>query len=126
MTAGIWALKNLSAPLYRRLAALGIKLVRGLSDAARDAGVPLHVNGFGSVLTPFFSDRPVTDYSSATGADTEAYATFFRNLLDHGVYPPPSQFEGWFLSAAHTERDIDLTIRAARHAMVEVRAHHGS
>ncbi len=121
MTAGVWALKNLSAALYTRLAALGVKLAAGLSEAARDAGVPLQVNGIGSVLTPFFTDRTVTDYESATAANTESYATFFRSMLDQGVYPPPSQFEGWFLSAAHTERDVSRTVRAARNAMCEVR-----
>ena len=120
MSAGVWALKNLSASLYPRLAALGVKLGAGLSEAARDAGVPLQVNGIGSVLTPFFTDRPVTDYESATAADTESYATFFRSMLDQGIYPPPSQFEGWFLSAAHTERDVVRTIRAARNAMRKV------
>ena len=121
MTAGVWALKNLSAALYRRLAALGVTLGDGLSEAARDASVPLQVNGVGSVLTPFFTDRAVTDYESATAADTKSYATFFRSMLDQGIYLPPSQFEGWFLSAAHTARDVSLTIRAARNAMREVR-----
>ena len=74
----------------------------------------------GSVLTPFFIDRVVTDYDSATSADTGAYATFFHSMLDQGIYPPPSQFEGWFLSAAHTTRDVDRTIRAARKAMLDV------
>ena len=120
MTAGVWALKNLSVALYTRLAALGVTLGAGLSEAARDAGVPLQVNGVGSVLTPFFTDRAVTDYESATAADTKSYATFFRSMLDQGIYLPPSQFEGWFLSAAHTASDVSRTIRAARNAMREV------
>ena len=68
----------------------------------------------------FFTTEPVTDYVSATASDTDSYATFFRALLAEGVYPPPSQFEGWFLSAAHTEKDIDRTIRAAGKAMQAV------
>ena len=120
MTAGIWALKNLSVGLYRRLEKLGVKLASGLSDAARAAGVPLQVNGIGSVVTPFFTTEPVTDYVSATASDTDSYATFFRAMLAEGIYPPPSQFEGWFLSAAHTEKDIDRTIRAAGKAMQTV------
>ena len=120
MAAGMWALKNLSVGLYRRLEKLGVKLASGLSDAARAAGVPLQVNGIGSVLTPFFTTEPVTDYVSATASDTDSYATFFRAMLAEGVYPPPSQFEGWFLSAAHTEKDIDRTIRAAGKAMQAV------
>ena len=122
MTAGLWCLKNLSPTLYKSLAALGARLAGGLADAAREAGVPLQVNAFGSVLTPFFTDRPVRDFASATSANTERYAVFFRGMLRRGVYPPPSQFEAWFLSAAHTAKDVDTTIRAARAAMREVSA----
>ena len=120
MTAGIWALSNLSAPLYRRLQRLCTRLAAGFRDAARDARVALQVNAVGSVLTPFFTGRPVTDYDSATATDTTTYATFFRGMLQRGIYPPPSQFEGWFLSAAHTERDVDRTIRAARRTFAEI------
>ena len=122
MTAGIWALSNLSAALYRRLAALGERLADGLREAAAADGVPLTVNAAGSVLTPFFTTGPVTGYAAATASDTDAYATFFRGMLQRGIYPPPSQFEGWFLSAAHTERDIDRTVSAARRALDEVAA----
>jgi glutamate-1-semialdehyde 2,1-aminomutase len=120
MTAGLWALKHLGPRLYKDLARLGSMLASGLADAARDAGVPLQVNAFGSLVTPFFTASPVTDYDSALRADTSAYATFFRGMLTRGVYPPPSQFEAWFLSAAHTERDVKATIAAARPAMREV------
>jgi glutamate-1-semialdehyde 2,1-aminomutase len=122
MTAGLWCLDRLKPRLYRELAALGTRLAEGLADAAREAGVPLQVNAFGSVLTPFFTDRAVRDFASATSADTKRYATFFRGMLARGVYPPPSQFEGWFLSAAHTRRDVDKTIAAARGAMREARS----
>jgi glutamate-1-semialdehyde 2,1-aminomutase len=117
MTAGIWCLDHLTPALYRSLAALGRRLASGLADAARDAGVDLQVNAFGSVLTPFFTNQPVRDYASATSANTERYATFFRRMLDGGIYLPPSQFEGWFLSAAHTQADVDRTITAARGAL---------
>jgi glutamate-1-semialdehyde 2,1-aminomutase len=119
MTAGLWGLARLKPKLYRQLAALGRRLAGGLADAARDTGVALQVNAFGSVLTPFFTDRPVRDYQSALTADTAAYGRFFQAMLERGVYPPPSQFEGWFLSAAHTTRDVDRTIAAAREAMKE-------
>jgi glutamate-1-semialdehyde 2,1-aminomutase len=120
MTAGIWCLERLSPKLYRDLAALGTRLAGGLAGAARDAGVALQVNAVGSVLTPFFTDQPVRDYASATSAKTDRYAKFFRGMLARGVYPPPSQFEAWFLSAAHTAKDVDKTIAAARAAMREV------
>jgi glutamate-1-semialdehyde 2,1-aminomutase len=120
MTAGLWCLDNLTPKLYARLAILGGRLAAGLADAARSAGVPLQVNAFGSLLTPFFTARPVRDFASATSADTDRYATFFRGMIVRGVYPPPSQFEAWFLSAAHTDRDVERTIAAARAAMKEV------
>jgi len=121
MTAGLWALKNLQPTLYRSLARRGAALAAGLADAARTAGVPLQANAFGSLLTPFFTSTPVRDYQSALAANTTAYATFFRGMLKRGVYPPPSQFEAWFLSAAHTDTHIKKTIAAAREAMKEVR-----
>jgi glutamate-1-semialdehyde 2,1-aminomutase len=117
MTAGLWCLARLKPALYRDLAALGRRLASGLADAAREAGVALQVNAVGSLLTPFFTDQPVRDYASATTADTNQYARFFRGMLARGVYPPPSQFEAWFLSAAHTTKDVDRTIAAAREAM---------
>jgi glutamate-1-semialdehyde 2,1-aminomutase len=96
-------------------------LASGFAEAARDAGVPLQVNAFGSVLTPFFTTTPVRDYQSALAANTGAYAAFFHGMLKRGVYPPPSQFEAWFLSAAHTDGHIRKTITAAKAAMKEAR-----
>ena len=117
ITAGLWSLAELSPKLYRRLAALGAQLAAGLADAAREAAVPLQVNAFGSLVTPFFSTQPVRDLASAMTADTTRYAAFFRAMLARGVYPPPSQFEAWFISGAHTERDVAQTVKAARAAM---------
>jgi glutamate-1-semialdehyde 2,1-aminomutase len=62
----------------------------------------------------------VRNFTSALSADTGAYATFFQGMLTRGVYGPPSQFEAWFLSAAHTDRDVAATVKAARAAMKEV------
>jgi glutamate-1-semialdehyde 2,1-aminomutase len=120
MAAGLWSLGALSARLYRHLARLGSMLADGLATAARDAGVALQVNAFGSMLTPFFTSQAVRDYRSALTADTSQYAAFFRGMLARGIYPPPSQFEAWFLSGAHTERDVLKTIAAAKGAMKEV------
>ncbi|HEX4347780.1 MAG TPA: aminotransferase class III-fold pyridoxal phosphate-dependent enzyme, partial [Vicinamibacterales bacterium] len=120
MTAGIWCLDRLKPRLYRDLAALGTRLAHGLADAARTAGVAVQINAVGSVLTPFFTDRPVRDYASATSADPERYAKFFRAMLARGVYLPPSQFEAWFRSGAHTVQDVDRTIAAARRALQEI------
>ena len=117
MTAGTWTLSRLSERLYRQLAKLGDQLAEGLAEVASEAGVPLRVNRFGSMVTPFFTNRPVCNYRSATDANTMLYGVFFRSMLRHGIYPPPSQFESWFLSAAHSAHDIERTIDAARLAM---------
>ena len=120
MTAGLWSLKRLSKGLYKHLAELGARLADGLANAARGAGVALHVNGIGSALTPFFTSAPVKNYQSALRSDAAKYGVFFKGMLARGIYPPPSQFEAWFLSGAHTARDVDKTIRAAREAMKDV------
>ncbi len=122
MTAGLWSVTELSPALYRHVATLGKQLADGLASAARAAGVPVQVNAFGSLLTPFFTTGPVRDYQSALTADTQRYAAFFRGMLARGIYPPPSQFEAWFLSGAHTRKDIAQTIKAAVGAMKEVAA----
>lgn len=120
MASGLWALTRLTPALYRDLARKGARLAAGFADAARAAGVPLQVNAFGSLVTPFFTASPVRNYQSALSANTDAYATFFRAMLKRGVYGPPSQFEAWFLSAAHSDRQVTRTIGAAREAMQDV------
>jgi glutamate-1-semialdehyde 2,1-aminomutase len=122
MVAGLWSLGTLSNALYRRLAELGRQLALGLAEAARRAGVALYVNAHGSVLTPFFTSTPVRDYRSALQANCLQYAAFFRGMLARGIHPPPSQFEAWFLSGAHTEADVRKTLRAAAEAMREAGA----
>lgn len=117
MTAGLWTLENLSPRLYKHLSKLGGMLAAGLADAARDAGVPMQINAFGSLLTPFFTDQPVRDFRSAMTADTTRYGRFFQEMLARGVYIPPAQFEAWFISGAHTERDVTRTLKAAREAL---------
>ena len=120
MTAGIWCLDRFKPKLYRNLAALGACLAAGLADAAREAGVALQVNAVGSVSRRSSRTRP---WATTVGHELKyrSYARFFRAMLNRGVYPPPSQFEAWFLSAAHTVKDVDKTI-AARGAMREVGA----
>ena len=117
MTAGLWALTRLTPKLYKELGRRGSMLAAGLAEAARAAKLALQVNAFGSLVTPFFTASPVRDYESALAANTGIYAAFFRGMLARGVYPPPSQFEAWFLSAAHTDRDVKKTIDAAHGAM---------
>jgi glutamate-1-semialdehyde 2,1-aminomutase len=122
VTAGLWALAQLNAALYRRLERLAATLADGLRHEAARAGVALTVNRVGSLLTPFFTHTHVRDYETAKASDTALYARFFQALLVRGVYPPASQFEAWFVSGAHTERDIDRTIKAVRGAFEDLMA----
>lgn len=77
-----------------------------LEDAVRASGAPVTVNRVGSILTPFFTPHPVVDYATATASDTDAYGRFARALLAAGVYPPPSQFEAWFMGLTHGDAEI--------------------
>jgi glutamate-1-semialdehyde 2,1-aminomutase len=121
MAAGVATLLELrERPPYARLEALSARLADGLHQAATAAGVPHQVQRVGSMLTLFFTDRPVTDYDTAKTSDTAKFARFFWGMMDRGVYLPCSQFEAAFVSAAHTEADIDRTIAAAREALAEL------
>jgi glutamate-1-semialdehyde 2,1-aminomutase len=118
VAAGLATIKVLSVPgVYERLETLGERLARGLAAGARAAGVPLTVNRVGSMLTGFFCATPVTDYTTAKRADTQRYARFFHAMREGGVYLAPSQFEAAFVSLAHTEADIDATVKAAADAL---------
>ena len=125
MAAGCAMLKQLrdrKSEIYPRLEKLTGELVEGVAAAAKDAGVALTHNRVASMFTWFFNSRPVTDWDSASKSDTEAFGKFFRGMLDNGVYLPPSQYEAAFLSAAHTEEDIQRTIAAAKQAFAVMKA----
>ncbi|HSC77163.1 MAG TPA: glutamate-1-semialdehyde 2,1-aminomutase [Candidatus Acidoferrales bacterium] len=120
VSAGLAALRLLKQEgTYARLEALGAKLGDGLAQAAAEAGVPVQVNRCGSMLTVFFSKKPVTDYTSAKRSDTAAFARFHRALLEREVYWPPAQFEAAFVSLVHSEEDIEHTLAAARDAFAQ-------
>jgi glutamate-1-semialdehyde 2,1-aminomutase len=124
MSAGCAMLKQLrerKEEIYPRLEKLSGELVAGVAAAAKEAGVPLCHNRVGSMFTWFFQSGPVTDWDSASKSNTEAFGTFFRSMLDSGIYLPPSQYEAAFLSAAHTEEDVQKTIAAAKEAMTAAR-----
>jgi glutamate-1-semialdehyde 2,1-aminomutase len=116
MAAGYASLKLMTPAAYERLEAMGAKLQAGLAEAAKSAGVPVQVNRVGSMLTVFFSANPVFDAASARGANAKRFGAFFHALLEGGIYFPPSQFEAAFLSTAHTDEDLEKTIRVARDA----------
>ncbi len=117
--AGLATLALLDAAAYDRLTTLAEALASGLRDAGAVAGVPVQVTCTTGLLTVFFHDGPVADYADAKACDTGAHAAFCRALLDRGVYLPPSQFETWFPSLAHSDEHVERTLGAAREAFAE-------
>jgi glutamate-1-semialdehyde 2,1-aminomutase len=123
VAAGLATLALLDEPAYMRLAAITERLAAGLREAAAGAssssgGYPVRVVSLPGLLTVFFTgargrDAPVLDFTDARACDLDAYAVWCRELLARGVYPPPSQFEAWFPSLAHTPAQIDRTIEIA-------------
>lgn len=116
--AGSATLRSLrDDPPYERLERLGARLQAGLADAAAEAGVAHVVQRVGSMVTLFFHDGPVRSWDDAARCDTARFGRYFWEMLDRGVYLPCSQYEALFISAAHTEEDIDTTVAAARDAL---------
>ena len=124
MAAGYATLRYLREhkDVYNKLDKVAAELVSGVAAIAKEAGVTMCNNRVGSMFTWFFVPGPVTDWTSAAKCDTEAFARFFRSMLENGIYLPPSQFEAAFLSAAHTEHDVQQTITAAKQAFAAVAA----
>ena len=121
VAAGIVTLRILSGEgVFGVLDKLGEGVADGLAKLAREAEVPAQINRLGSMFTLFFAEDPVTDYTSAKRADTKRYARFFHALLERGVYLPPSQFEAWFVSLAHMQKEIEATLEAAEAAFTEI------
>jgi glutamate-1-semialdehyde 2,1-aminomutase len=121
MRAGLATLPKLeTAGFYEAIDKKTARLADGLRSALRNASVPARVNVAGSLLTLFFADRDVRDYSDAKKSDSAKFAKFFQAMLDRGIFLPPSQYEALFISAAHTDADIDRTIEAARESLKSV------
>ena len=111
MAAGIATIEELSKPgVYEGLQANTDKLADAVLDVFSKAGVPAVVNRACGLMTVFFTNNEVTDMDSASATDREAFGAFFHRMVDNGVYLPPSQFEAWFVSTAHTDADIGLTL----------------
>jgi glutamate-1-semialdehyde 2,1-aminomutase len=117
VAAGLATLRQLDAATYARLGDLTDRLAAGLAELA--AGRPLQVASVPGLLTLFFSAAPVADFAAAAACDTDAHARFCRAMLERGVYPPPSQFEAWFVSLAHDEGTVDRTLAAAAESLEE-------
>jgi glutamate-1-semialdehyde 2,1-aminomutase len=125
MAAGIATLQTLrdqKNEIYPRLDSLSGKLVDGVAEAAKDAGIVIVANRVGSMFTWFFNSGSVTDWNSASKSNTEAFARFHRSMLETGIYLPPSQYEAAFVSTAHTEQNIQQTIVAAKKAFAEAKS----
>jgi glutamate-1-semialdehyde 2,1-aminomutase len=108
--------------VYAKLDKLAGEVVAGVAAAAKDSGVTMCHNRVGSMFTWFFTQGPVTDWTTAEKCDTKAFGNFFRAMLENGIYLPPSQFEAAFMGAAHTEQDVQQTIAAATQAFAAVTA----
>lgn len=127
MTAGLETLKIITAPPkpgepdYSRVLTIKTKkLVLGVAQKAKEAGVTLQVQQAGSMFGFFFSPVEVVDYETSAAADQEAFKVWFKAMLEQGIYIAPSQFETLFMSGAHTDEEIDRTIEAAGKALQQV------
>lgn len=121
MAAGLATLEELKQnPPYERLEKIGALLNAGLSQAANAAGIPHVINRVGSMWTFFFTPTPVVDYDTAKTADTRRFSRFFWEMMDRGVYLPCSQFEAAFHSIKHDETIVEITLKAAREALIAI------
>jgi glutamate-1-semialdehyde 2,1-aminomutase len=121
VAAGIATLRGLNGAVYDRLETLGARLEAGIRGNLARLAFPGRFQRVGSMATLFFTDRPVKSMRDAASCDTQKFAGYFRAMLAAGIYLPPSQFEAFFISAAHTEEDIDRTIAANGAALEEIR-----
>lgn len=123
MAAGIATLKELGKPgVYEKVELKAKTLASGLRAAAEKAGVKVSINQSASLLTVFFTDKPVDSYAAAMSSDTAKFKVFFQSMLNQGIYLPPSQFECWFVSLAHSDEDLAKTLIAAENAFAAVAA----
>jgi glutamate-1-semialdehyde 2,1-aminomutase len=118
--AGLATLRLLDAPAYERLRHLSRTVAEGLEAAGRERGLPVRAAWASGLVTLFFSEHPVRSYADARACDLAAHAAFCRGMLDRGVYLPPSQFEAWFPSLAHSEAHVERTLEAAADVLGEL------
>ncbi|WP_071460281.1 glutamate-1-semialdehyde 2,1-aminomutase [Bacillus massilinigeriensis] len=116
MTAGYETLSQLTEESYKIFKQMGDILEEGFTSAAKEYGVPLCVNRAGSMIGFFFTEKKVINYETAKTSNLEFFASYYREMANQGVFLPPSQFEGMFLSAAHSQDDLEKTLEAARRA----------
>ncbi|MFC7371263.1 glutamate-1-semialdehyde 2,1-aminomutase [Fictibacillus iocasae] len=112
MAAGYHTLSQLTPETYEEFTRKGDRLAQGIREAAEKYGIPHHINRAGSMIGFFFTGENVTDYESAKSSNLNHFKKYFKLMLENGISLPPSQFEGLFLSTAHTDEDIEKTIKA--------------
>ena len=121
MTAGIETLKILSKPgTYKKLEKISDKLCRGIEEGAQKAGIPVYLGRVGSMFSVFFTEKEVTDYSTAKKSDTALFSKYFLLMLRGGIYLAPSQFEAVFVSLAHSVSDIEKTITVNQESLKKI------
>lgn len=122
MTAGYETLKQLKQTDYDDMNQKIDRLVEGYKAAAAKHQIPLQVNRAGSMIGFFFTDEEVVNFETAQTSNTDLFAAYYRGMIEQGIFLPPSQFEGLFLSTAHTETDIEKTIQAVDHIFSKIKA----
>ena len=105
---------------YEELEKKAKTLAQGILEAFNEKGIPVRINQVGSMLSLFFTEKEVFDLASAKRSNTTLFSFFFHGLLKRGILIPPSQFEAWFISTAHTENDLSLTVEAVREVLKEL------
>ena len=120
MTAGFETLSALDESSYVVMNQKVDKLVAGFKQAAIDFDIPLHINRAGSMVGVFFTNEPVINFETAQKSNLYYFSQYYRAMIEEGVFLPPSQFEGLFLSTAHTDEDIERTIQAIRNAFSKI------
>ena len=122
MKAGIALLEVLEQDgVYEELNRLGKKLEDGLNELIKKHGITATINRVYGSLTMYFTDEKVTHYEQAENSDGDAFAKFFKLMLNQGINLAPSKFEAWFLTTEHTDEDIEETLRAADYAFSQMK-----
>lgn len=120
MTAGYATLSALNKADYDAMNKMIDTLVKGYREAAEENNIPLQINRAGSMVGVFFTEEPVINYETAQTSNLEQFTKYYQGMIEEGIFLPPSQFEGLFLSTAHTEEDIDATVRAIKKVFAQL------
>lgn len=121
MTAGFETISALTKESYEEINKKADRLVEGFKQAAEDYEIPLHINRAGSMLGVFFTNEKVVNFDAAKTSNLEYFSKYYQAMIEEGIFLPPSQFEGLFLSTEHTDADIEKTIEAIRKAFSKLK-----